>query len=361
MTALEPTGTQPEGGATRRGRGAPRPPRRPGRSGRRRRRALLAALLAVLVAALVAVTIAYRRDLHEARARSSQGSQVAATACGPVEYALAGDRPALLVVHGAGGGFDQGLHALAPLVERGIGLLAVSRFGYLRTPLPADASAAAQADAHACVLDALGIDRIAIIGASAGAPSAMQFALRHPQRTVALVLLVPAAYAPRPDGAPSLVTPAGTGLLFRTALRWDLLFWLAPRLARATVLRAILATPPELVATASADEQARVERMIAGILPVSTRRDGLLNDAAVTSTLPRYALERIAAPTLVISLRDDQFGTWDGARYSAANIPGARFLGFPSGGHLWVGRQDEVMTAIATFLQATAAPPPAPP
>jgi pimeloyl-ACP methyl ester carboxylesterase len=52
----------------------------------------------------------------------------------------------------------------------------MSRFGYLRTPLPADASAAAQADAHACLLDALGIRRAAIVGASAGAPSAMQFA-----------------------------------------------------------------------------------------------------------------------------------------------------------------------------------------
>ena len=34
---------------------------------------------------------------------------------------------------------------------------APSRFGYLRTPLPSDASPAAQADAHSCLLDALGL------------------------------------------------------------------------------------------------------------------------------------------------------------------------------------------------------------
>jgi hypothetical protein len=40
-------------------------------------------------------------------------------------------------------------------------------------PLPPDASPAAQADAYACLLDARRIERAAVIGASAGAPSAM--------------------------------------------------------------------------------------------------------------------------------------------------------------------------------------------
>jgi pimeloyl-ACP methyl ester carboxylesterase len=44
----------------------------------------------------------------------------------------------------------------------------------------------------------------------------MQFALRHPDRTAALVLLVPAAYVPRPNEAPSVRTPRGTPLLFDT-------------------------------------------------------------------------------------------------------------------------------------------------
>jgi len=143
----------------------------------------------------------------------------------------------------------------------------------------------------------------------------------------------------------------GTAFLFDTALRSDFLFWVAIRLAPQTVIRAILATPPAVVESASTEERARVAQMQDHILPVSPRRLGLLNDAAVTSSLPRYELERIAVPTLILSMADDLFGTYDGARYSAEHIPGARFIGYPSGGHLWVGHQKEVMSEIATFLR----------
>lgn len=312
----------------------------------------VAVLAALLLAGLATLTYTgYQRDIREARQRIATGSRIAHTACGPIEYAETGAGAPVLVVHGAGGGFDQGLAFAEPLARKGLRVIAMSRFGYLRTPLPADASAAAQADAHACLLDALKIARAAIVGASAGAPSSMQFALRHPERCRALVLLVPAAYVPRPDRAASMKTPEWTEFLSDTALRSDFLFWAAPRISRATLLRAILATPPAVVEQASATEQARVAAVLKQILPVTPRRLGLLNDAAVTSTLERYELERIAAPTLVISMRDDLFGTYDGARYTAEHVPGAQFIGYPSGGHLWVGHQDEVMSAITAFLK----------
>ena len=183
----------------------------------------------------------------------------------------------------------------------------------------------------------------------------MQFALRHADRCAALILLVPAAYVPRAGSAPPMHTPAWTQFLFDTALKSDFLFWAAVRLAHSTVTRAILATPPAVVASASADEQARVGKVLQDILPVSPRRLGLLNDAAVTSSLQRYELERFTAPTLVISLADDLFGTFDGARYTAEHVPQARFIGYPSGGHLWVGHQKEVMSEIATFLKRNVA------
>ncbi len=67
----------------------------------------------------------------------------------------------------------------------------------------------------------------------------------------------------------------------------------------------ILGTPPELVAQADAAERARVKSVIDHILPVSSRRLGLINEAAVIPTLPRYELERIQAPTLLIAAQDD--------------------------------------------------------
>jgi pimeloyl-ACP methyl ester carboxylesterase len=292
----------------------------------------------------------YRRDLRQARERISKGSRIALTPCGPIEYADAGEGLPILLVHGAGGGYDQSLEFGGVLVDRGFRIIAPSRFGYLRTPLPSDASAAAQADAHACLLDAVGIERASIIAVSAGAPSSMQFALRHPERCRAMVLMVPAAYAPRAGGAPSLSTPAWTELLFDTALRSDLLFWAAIHAARPILIRSILATPLSVVQHASADEQARVNDILRHILPVSPRRRGLLNDAAVVSSLQRYELERIGVPTLVVGVADCLFGTFEPARYTAEHIPGARFIGYETGGHLWVGHHHALVSEIAAFL-----------
>src|SRR6185436_946748 len=163
------------------------------------RRYFLGALAGVVAAAGIGFGLAYARfaaDLERATQRVAHGSRIAATACGPIEYAEMGEGPAVLLVHGAGGGFDQGIEFAGELARSGYRVIAMSRFGYLRTPLPADATPPAQADAHACLLDALGIQRASIAGVSAGAPSSMQFAIRYPERTRALALLVPLAYRP---------------------------------------------------------------------------------------------------------------------------------------------------------------------
>jgi CubicO group peptidase (beta-lactamase class C family) len=54
-------------------------------------------------------------------------------------------------------------------VGEGFRIIAPSRIGYLRIPLPQDASPAAQADAYACLLDALNISKVAVVGVSAEA------------------------------------------------------------------------------------------------------------------------------------------------------------------------------------------------
>jgi hypothetical protein len=64
----------------------------------------------------------------------------------------------------------------------------VERRKIAETPTAPLSIAASQAEAHAGLLDALGIARTAIRGASAGTPSAMQFAIKYPKRCVGLVL-----------------------------------------------------------------------------------------------------------------------------------------------------------------------------
>lgn len=310
-------------------------------------------IVGALLVVLVALTYCdYRRDMDVARARVLSGSQVVNTPCGLIEYADVGKGPPVLVVHGAGGGFDQGLELAHPLIDSHFRVIAVSRFGYLRTPFPADASPMAQADAHACLLDVLKLGRVGVIGGSAGAPSAMQLCLRHPERCSALVLLFPIAYAP--GRAPSR-PPALFVFVIKTTLHSDFLFWAATKVARNALFQAILATPPEDFRNASVQEQARALLVMRHILPIGEREKGIWNDATISPSLPRYDLERISVPTLLLSAEDDLYGTFRNARYTAEHIPGARFVGFPTGGHLLLGHWKEACDQMVGFLSSRAA------
>jgi pimeloyl-ACP methyl ester carboxylesterase len=106
-----------------------------------------------------------------------------------------------------------------------------------------------------------------------------------------------------------------------------------------------------VLAQAGESEQARIDEVLRSILPLSSRAAGLRNDALVASSLTRYDLEAIRAPTLVASVQDDLYGTFAGAQYTAQHIPGARFIGYEQGGHLWVGHQRELLDEIASFTQ----------
>jgi 2-hydroxy-6-oxonona-2,4-dienedioate hydrolase len=86
------------------------------------------------------------------------------------------------------------------------------------------------------------------------------------------------------------------------------------------------------------------------VLPVSARAAGLIDDTRLGKRALRPNRSRRSAPTLAIGARDDGFGTYDGARYVASRIPGARFIGYDSGGHLLVGHDDETRRTIVDWL-----------
>jgi len=323
---------------------------------RRLVRVVLALVILVVLAAALVVRSRFERDLAIAAERAAQGSVMVDTRCGPIEVQEAGDGIPLLMIHGSGGGHDQGMAWALPLVQQGVRVIAMSRFGYLRTPRPADASPEAQADAHICLLDALGIPKAVVMGVSAGGPSAMQTAIRHPDRVSALVLVVPIAYKPGTvvDSAPR-VSDQKDAMLLRL-LGSDFLFWVGLHVGRDQVIRHVLATPPAQVAAASADERARVNDLAERILPVSLRAAGLRDDTRLGKRLGPYPLEAIRVPTLVASARDDGFGTYAAAQYTASHIEGAKFLGFEEGGHLLVGNEATVQSAIVDLLVHAAEP-----
>ena len=265
---------------------------------------------------------------------------------GPIEYAQAGAGPPLLSIHGAGGGYDQGLDNAAAMVGAGYRIIAPSRFGYLGTPLPPRTSIAAQADAHADLLSQLQVPRAVVLGVSAGARSALELALRHPQKVAGLILVVPGTWSPsQPVGLPP---SRGNRFVFWLVNHGaDLVWALAEKLAPAMLIR-FVGVRPELVAAAPPAERAAVMRLIHGIQPLSRRIAGVNLDS--TPNLGELPLEEITAPTLVIAARDDLFNTLPAARHAACRIPGARLVVYETGGHLLVGHAQEVHAEVRTFL-----------
>ncbi len=134
-----------------------------------------------VIAGVVAISIAltyprYHREMKAAKARLLAGGTILKMDHGDIEYAVEGEGAPVLSLHGAGGGYDQGLWAARMAFGDGHKLISASRYGYLRTPIPQNASIKAQAALYRDLLDHLRIERVIVLGTSAGGPSATQFA-----------------------------------------------------------------------------------------------------------------------------------------------------------------------------------------
>ena len=291
---------------------------------------------------------------HEARRQSDSRlfgqSQLIDTAAGAVEYAIAGDGPPVMMIHGTGGGFDQGLLFAAALRARGYRILSPSRFGYLRSDFPDDASPAHQADVLIDLLDHLEMERVAVVGGSAGALTAAELARRHPARCSALVLLVPAANLTERD--PVAFSPLQQ-VAVTAVLGSDAWFWALSRLAPDQMIRTLLATDPALLDQVSAEERARAQTILAQIFPIAPKTRGLRNDGFWAGTPTTTAYDRITVPTLIVSCEDDLFGTAATARLLAERIAGAKLTIYPTGGHIWLGHDAAIADELAAFLGAT--------
>jgi pimeloyl-ACP methyl ester carboxylesterase len=316
---------------------------------------MIAKLTRVLAAAASAAGLVtytrYRKEIRAIRDRVDRGGTIAETAAGKIEYAETGEGEPMLSIHGAGGGYDQGLLVASDFGD-GDRVIAPSRFGYLKTPAPDDYSPAAQADAHVALLDFLGIKRAIVVAASAGAPSAIEIALRHPERVTSLILLVPRTYHPTQSIGADDSVPSQTVLRIIQSSA-DFLFWLTLRVSRASAVR-FFGVPPKVEASAPVEERARITEVMSSVLPLSERVRGIELDGLTTMT--PWPLERIAVPTLIISAKDDLYKTLPGARFTADHIPGAELHVLARGGHLMVGQTAKVRKLVRDFLKRNALP-----
>ena len=181
------------------------------------------------------------------------------------------------------------------------------------------------------VMDAVGSPRAAIVGSSEGGPMALMFAATHPERVAALVVY---GSLPRFSWAPDF--PWGHPLgewerdLEDTVRRWGTV-----ELAHEWV--------PEL-GEADAEQFARRQRLSAG--PSAYRQIEQMNiEIDVRKVLPA-----IAVPTLVLHRSGDHLPV-AGARWTAAQIPGAAFVELQGDLHFpFLGDWEAIVDAIESFL-----------
>jgi len=269
-----------------------------------------------------------------------------------MELALLGDGPAALALHGAMGGWDQGVLLARSLGAAGFRWIAPSRPGFLGTPRALGRTPEEQADRYAEALDALGVDAAAVAAVSGGGPSAIAFALRHPRRCRALVL-VSACTVGRID--------------VRLPLAWHLMKLAARVPPLVSAMRRKAARDPEEAARRSIPDPALRARTVGdpeagpllAALQASTldrmalRIPGTEDDIATSRAALGADLERLSVPVLAVHGTADRAAPFAQAEAVAARVPGAELLAIEGGEHVALFTHlGEVRARVGAFLRS---------
>ncbi len=269
---------------------------------------------------------------------------------GPVEYWQGGTKgPLLLGLHGAMGGYDQSALLTRTLCGPDCRTLALSRPGYLGTPMNGMESPAYQADLYAEVLEKLDIPEIIPMAVSGGGPSAIHFALRYPQKTRALVL----------------VSTVGQKVTTPLPMAFHMMKLMArfPFMLRRMEKKA--SKNPLASASRSIPDEALRERTfnhpVAGPLfkelltstssRMAERMTGTINDVNVTRSYD-YPLEDIQCPVLVVYGTEDRFvPPKDHALHLLERIPKACGVALEGGDHVAIyTHHDHAVKGVAEFF-----------
>lgn len=310
------------------------------------RRAFSWGIIGFIIAGVLGV-VAYLRDIGRAYERVTGKSKVISSPFGDIEYKEGGVGHSVLVVHGSGGGYDQGELIAQAFLGDQFHWIAPSRFGYLRSTCRDEFTFDHQAHAYAALLDHLNIEKVAVIAFSHGGPSALLFAVLYPERVSSLSLVS--------TGVVTIVTENQKqadqmGNTLATIFKYDWVYWGITKLFKKQLMRLMGATDV-VIRELTSEQQELVNSIVDDMNPVSLRTVGALFDNR--STLPGDRIASIEAQTLIIHAIDDMLQRFHNAEFAASTIPDATLMRFERGGHLLMAvEQAKIRTAIKNHIMS---------
>jgi pimeloyl-ACP methyl ester carboxylesterase len=278
--------------------------------------------------------------MNRAYERIRGKSTVIPSPYGDIEYTEGGSGPAVLVIHGSGGGYDQGeLLAQAVLGEQ-FHWIAPSRFGYLRSTFREGATFDDQAQAYAYLLDRLSLPNVAVVALSHGGPSALLFAVLHPERVSSLTLISCGIAA---SATADQAQANQKGEMLMTVFKYDPLYWAITKLFRRQLMQ-LMGANDAVIARLTPEQRALVDQIIDSMNPVAPRAAGAAFDHQ--AKMPNQRIAAVRAPTLIFHATDDTLQLYHNAEFAAATIPGAQLISFERGGHLLISVEQPTLRTV---------------
>lgn len=275
--------------------------------------------------------ISVRKEALTRFSTYNKKAQVLETSYGEISYIDEGQGEVILSCHGICGGYDQAYDTLAGKNES-YRILAPSRFGYPGSDIPENPTIEKQVEAFIELLDHLKIEKVYVLSTSAGATSAIRFALMHPERTKGLILYC--------SGYPALEEPKKE------------LSYVGPPAFLCNDFAMWLISP--LFKPIMGMEQDTIKM----IMPFKEKKAGIVFDAKVTNTdmvnnYQTYDLSHLEVPVLSIHSKDDKLAKIEGVVPWIEKIPNCTFVPLEGGGHLMEGHEEEISSALDEFIGTT--------
>ena len=300
---------------------------------------VIGGLFLFIVLSVACVFGAFKFWLYQYEKSLLENSQIASTKLGDIEYAIYGEGTPRLVIHGTPGGYEQALISPKTHPEdfSGTQVIAVSRPGYLRTPLSSGRTLAEQADLFAELLNELQYDRVTVLAASGGGPAGLMMAIRHPERVKALILLVPIL---TPDEDEAWDPPSN----FLYTIQDLSVFLLRKQLALRFIPGLDENDPAQI---------AHAKLVLLGNTPAKPRLDGQKNDIEQFAALDieNWPLEQVTVPTLLLHGDADNNAPYEGSLSVSKRIPNANLITFRGEDHFMIiTRAKDINQEIKNFL-----------